>query len=267
MACPNFKRNTPFCRNCKKRDETSMTRGPAVGILRRGAGRIFETNLWLFTGLSGGPTPACGMSFMKKLLVHLPAASPWRHFSSPPQAYSRPMISRLPHRRCFVMSYSTQAMPWRSTGPSMTAFICTRAPSVSTLADDDAIVLGEPDLSPRARSTPTNFSVSRSFYRGNFFVRIPYTVNGDKPDTAGANDREPRLYRWRLLLHAPGVGRDRRDVAAGSRTPERSTLATRQARSKASSRRPTKCSSRTSLSWMAIHGRNRIPRGTGLLSL
>jgi len=46
--------------------------------------------------------------------------------------------------------------------------------------NDAAIVLGEPEL-PEGEVHSDDFFGEQVVYRGNFFVRIPYTVNGDKP--------------------------------------------------------------------------------------
>ena len=45
---------------------------------------------------------------------------------------------------------------------------------------DPAIVLGEPEL-PEGKVYNDEFLGEQVIYRGNFFVRIPYTVSGDKP--------------------------------------------------------------------------------------
>ena len=45
---------------------------------------------------------------------------------------------------------------------------------------DPAIVLGEPEL-PEGKVYNDEFLGEQVIYRGNFFVRIPYTVNGEKP--------------------------------------------------------------------------------------
>jgi len=45
---------------------------------------------------------------------------------------------------------------------------------------DPAIVLGEPEL-PEGKVYNDEFLGEQVIYRGNFFIRIPYTVSGDKP--------------------------------------------------------------------------------------
>ena len=45
---------------------------------------------------------------------------------------------------------------------------------------DPAVVLGEPEL-PEGKVYNDEFLGEQVIYRGNFFVRIPYTVNGEKP--------------------------------------------------------------------------------------
>jgi len=45
---------------------------------------------------------------------------------------------------------------------------------------DAAIVLGEPEL-PEGKVYSDEFLGEQVIYRGNFFVRIPYTIEGDKP--------------------------------------------------------------------------------------
>ncbi|MCK5326440.1 MAG: hypothetical protein KAJ57_10535, partial [Woeseiaceae bacterium] len=45
---------------------------------------------------------------------------------------------------------------------------------------DTAIVLGEPEL-PEGKVYTDDFLGEQVIHRGNFFVRIPYTVEGDKP--------------------------------------------------------------------------------------
>jgi thiol:disulfide interchange protein DsbD len=47
---------------------------------------------------------------------------------------------------------------------------------------DPAIELGEPEL-PEGKVYNDEFLGEQIIYRGNFFVRIPYTVNGDKPES------------------------------------------------------------------------------------
>ena len=47
---------------------------------------------------------------------------------------------------------------------------------------DPAIVLGEPEL-PEGKVYSDEFLGEQIIYRGNFFVRIPYTVSGDKPES------------------------------------------------------------------------------------
>ena len=47
---------------------------------------------------------------------------------------------------------------------------------------DPAIVLGEPEL-PEGKVYNDEFLGEQVIYRGNFFVRIPYTVAGEKPDS------------------------------------------------------------------------------------
>ena len=47
---------------------------------------------------------------------------------------------------------------------------------------DPAIVLGEPEL-PEGKIYNDEFLGEQVIYRGNFFVRIPYTVNGSKPES------------------------------------------------------------------------------------
>ena len=47
---------------------------------------------------------------------------------------------------------------------------------------EDAIVLGEPVL-PEGKVYTDEFLGEQVIYRGSFFVRIPYTVDGTKPDT------------------------------------------------------------------------------------
>jgi thiol:disulfide interchange protein DsbD len=46
---------------------------------------------------------------------------------------------------------------------------------------DPAIVLGVPEM-PVGKVHTDEFLGEQTIYRGNFFVRIPYTVNGNKPD-------------------------------------------------------------------------------------
>ncbi len=46
--------------------------------------------------------------------------------------------------------------------------------------NEAAIVLGEPEL-PEGEVHTDEFFGEQVVYRGNFFIRIPYTVNGDKP--------------------------------------------------------------------------------------
>jgi thiol:disulfide interchange protein DsbD len=46
---------------------------------------------------------------------------------------------------------------------------------------DPAIVLGVPEM-PVGKVHTDKFLGEQTIYRGNFFVRIPYTVNGNKPD-------------------------------------------------------------------------------------
>ena len=48
--------------------------------------------------------------------------------------------------------------------------------------NDVAIVLGEPEL-PEGEVHNDEFFGEQVVYRGNFFIRIPYTANGDKPAT------------------------------------------------------------------------------------
>ena len=45
---------------------------------------------------------------------------------------------------------------------------------------DPAIVLGDPEL-PEGKVYNDEFLGEQVIYRGNFFIRIPYTVSGDKP--------------------------------------------------------------------------------------
>jgi thiol:disulfide interchange protein DsbD len=45
---------------------------------------------------------------------------------------------------------------------------------------DPAVVLGEPEL-PEGKVYSDEFLGEQIIYRGNFFVRIPYTIEGDKP--------------------------------------------------------------------------------------
>ena len=47
---------------------------------------------------------------------------------------------------------------------------------------DPAIVLGEPEL-PEGKVYNDEFLGEQVIYRGNFFVRIPYTVSGDRPES------------------------------------------------------------------------------------
>jgi thiol:disulfide interchange protein DsbD len=49
-------------------------------------------------------------------------------------------------------------------------------------SSDPAVVLGEPEL-PEGKVYTDEFLGEQVIYRGNFFVRIPYTVDGEKPDS------------------------------------------------------------------------------------
>ena len=49
-------------------------------------------------------------------------------------------------------------------------------------SSDPAIVFGEPEL-PEGKVYTDEFLGEQVIYRGSFFVRIPYTVEGEKPDS------------------------------------------------------------------------------------
>ncbi len=45
-----------------------------------------------------------------------------------------------------------------------------------------AVVLGEPEM-PEGLEHEDEFFGKQQIYRGNFFVRVPFTINGDRPDS------------------------------------------------------------------------------------
>jgi thiol:disulfide interchange protein DsbD len=94
---------------------------------------------------------------------------------------------------------------------------------------DPAIVLGKPEL-PEGKVYNDEFLGEQVIYRGNFFVRIPYTVNGSKPesvqltiDSRGCTDEGfcymPQTWVTTVELERPAADSGRIDLgglASGS---------------------------------------------------
>ena len=97
---------------------------------------------------------------------------------------------------------------------------------------DPAIVLGEPDL-PEGEVYNDEFLGEQVIYRGNFFLRIPYTVSGEKPAsvvltiksrgcTDGGFCYMPQSWNETVELNKPKAGSARFDLGslAGGGTSE-----------------------------------------------
>ena len=152
---------------------------------------------------------------------------------------SRPMTSRLRPRRCFVMSYSMPVMPSRSTGPSKTATTCTRALLASSRAMTASYSVSR--ILPEGKIYTDDFLGEQVIHRGNFFVRIPYTVTGVETGHTRADRSRVAAAATVAFAICPRNGSKRSRCRSLPRTPARSISATRRARSRASFHRPTKC--------------------------